>query len=334
MGRYPLKTAIGEYMNAMKDYYSPSTSEYLVRILNVLEREFSIAREIDPNLKAEPSHWGEPEVKALLLAVKRRGLAHNSQVQYIQALRVLLRFVGNGTLEKMRTRYPTIFPRTETERKPSLSEDQLSKILSATNQVQGWRGECMRFAFWTYAYTGVRLSELTKAERADLDLTTWTLRVSHPKGERSYGNQRLLPIPEPLRPIITRFLRAREKELADCGLLDAKPLVFPEGNPSKPISKNTMQLWKSEVETISGTRFTVHGLRRTYGQNLLNRGVQLATVSLMLGHNSTLTTEKHYCRKDPDSARLEVVNAFAESRNVPKVNPPVIEIKECLPGYA
>jgi integrase len=132
----------------------------------------------------------------------------------------------------------------------------------------------------------------------------------------------------------TRFLRAREKELADCGLLEAKPLVFPEGNPSKPVSKNTMQLWKSEVESISGTRFTVHGLRRTYGQNLLNRGVQLATVSLMLGHNSTLTTEKHYCRKDSDSARLEVVNAFAESRNVPKVNPPVIETKGTLPGYA
>jgi integrase len=90
----------------------------------------------------------------------------------------------------------------------------------------------------------------------------------------------------------------------------------------------------SEIESISGTRFTVHGLRRTYGQNLLNRGVQPATVSLMLGHNSTLTTEKHYCRKDPDSARLEVVNAFAESRNVPKVNPPVIETKETLPGYA
>lgn len=62
--------------------------------------------------------------------------------------------------------------------------------------------------------------------------------------------------------------------------------------------------------------------------------VQPATVSLMLGNNSTLTTERHYCRKDPDSARLEMVNAFAESTNVPKVNPPMIEKKEPLPGYA
>jgi len=33
----------------------------------------------------------------------------------------------------------------------------------------------------------------------------------------------------------------------------------------------------------------------------------------MLGHNSTLTTEKYYCRQDADSARLEVVRAFDDS---------------------
>jgi len=333
MGRYPLRTTLREWIDAMKDYYAPSTLAYTTSILKVIEREFSIAKKGNPDLKGEPANWGENEVKAVILAIRRSDLSHNSQVQYLTALRGLLRFVGNGTMDKMKARYPTMFPRTETERKPSLTEDQLSLVLRATDQVEGWRGECMRFAFWTYAYTGIRLSELTLAEESDLDTQAWTLRVSHPKGERNYGMHRVLPIPEPLRPIVSRFLREREKELARLVMLQAKPLMFPKGDPSKAVSKNTVQLWKSEVSKISGTSFTVHSLRRTYGQNLLNRGVQLPTVSLMLGHSSTITTEKHYCRKDPDSARLEVIQAFAESRTVPSVNPPMIDRKESLPGY-
>jgi integrase len=79
--------------------------------------------------------------------------------------------------------------------------------------------------------------------------------------------------------------------------------------------------------------FTMHGLRRTYGQNLLNRGVALESVSLAPGHSSTLTTEKHYCRKNADSARLEIVRAFEKS-TPPSVNSPMIDRKKQLPGYA
>lgn len=334
MGRYPLRTTIREWTDAMKDYYSPNTLRTTVTILNVIEREFSIARASNPRLKAEPASWGEDEVKAVMLAIRCRGITHNSQVLYLKALRSLLKFVGNGIMDSMKAKHPAMFPKEETERKASLTEDQLSTVLNASEKVQGWRGECIRFAFWTYAYTGVRLSELVLADVSDIDTDNWTLRVAHPKGERNYGNQRVLPIPEPLRPTVTRFLRERERLLASYGMLEAKPLIFPEGNPSKTVCRNTVQRWKSEVSKIAGTRFTVHALRRTYGQNLLNRGVQLATVSLMLGHSSTLTTEKHYCRKDPDSARLEVVNAFADSRNLPTVNTPTIDRKEFLPGYA
>ena len=97
--------------------------------------------------------------------------------------------------------------------------------------------------------------------------------------------------------------------------------------------KQKVQRWKVELESLSGVEFTRHSLRRTYGQNLLNRGVPIETVSLALGHSSTLTTEKHYCRKDADLARLEIVKAYEDSAR-PSVNPPVIDRKEQLPGYA
>lgn len=63
---------------------------------------------------------------------------------------------------------------------------------------------------------------------------------------------------------------------------------------------------------------------------LLNNGVSIETVSVMLGHNSTTTTEKHYCRKTDDSARLEVIQAM-QSR---QVNPAKLTPATELPGYA
>jgi hypothetical protein len=53
----------------------------------------------------------------------------------------------------------------------------------------------------------------------------------------------------------------------------------------------------------------------------------------MLGHASTVTTEKYYCRKDADSARLEVLKAFEESVVRPSFNTPRIDGKTELTGY-
>jgi hypothetical protein len=55
---------------------------------------------------------------------------------------------------------------------------------------------------------------------------------------------------------------------------------------------------------------------------------------ILLGHSSTTTTERHYCRKDTNSAMLEVNRAFERSMTSPSVNPPLIERKNELPGYA
>jgi len=142
----------------------------------------------------------------------------------------------------------------------------------------------------------------------------------------------LLPIPEPLRPYCRRYLKARETVLAEKGLLDTTPLVFPKRDPTRCIATETITTWQRRVVAASGVRFSPHALRRTYGQMLVDRGVDIQTVSVMLGHSSTNTTEKHYCRKNADSARLEVVEALRNQ--APSVNPPELSPPTDLPGYA
>lgn len=333
-GRYPLKTTIREYMTATKDYYAPRTVQDRKLILNAIEREFAEARAENPELKAEPAVWGEREIVSVMLALRSRGLSHASQRQELAILKGLLRYAGNTILDKMRAKNPHVFPKPISDRKPSLTEDQLAKVLRASDEMKGWRGECIRFMMATYAHTGMRLNELRMAEYTDLDLKNWTIRVSHPKGERTYGVQRVIPIPEPLKPTVARFLRERERVLTENGLLGVKPLVFGEGNPEQPVAIPTVKSWASEVRARSGVAFTVHSLRRTYGQNLLNRGASIETVSIALGHSSTVTTEKHYCRKDSDLARLEIVQAYQRSETLPSAQSARIDREKNLAGYA
>jgi integrase/recombinase XerD len=332
MGRYPLKTAIGRYMNATADYYSPTTLTVRKALFFAMEREYSMLREKNPNLKADAKDWGEPEIIALMSSMRARGLSHATQAQHLSVLNKLLEFEGNGILTRMKAKSPQIFPRADTELKGSLTDEELATVLKTAGERDGWTGECMRFVFAMYAYTGVRLTELTSASRGDLDESAWSFRVSHPKGERSYGRQRVVPIPEPLKPIVRRFLKARETRLAEMGMLETEPLVFPKHRSQKHLDSSSVDDWTREIVRKSGIRFSAHGLRRTYGQMLLDRGVNIETVSVMLGHNSTRTTETHYCRKNADSARLEVIRAMQSP--MPSVNSPKLTTEHDLPGYA
>jgi len=333
MGRYPLKTKIGEYMNATDDFYSPTTQVVRKTILYAVERDYARLHKTKPDLKPDPKDWKEPEIVSLIASMRERGLSHATQAKYLGVVNGLLKYLGNSVLDSMKKTNPQVFPMVDTERKGSLKEDDLAKVLRATESRGDWTGECRRFVFGMYAYTGLRASELIKAIRHDLDTTSWTIRVSHPKGERSYGKPRIVPIPEPLRPIVQRFLNKRETYLAKMGMLETEPLVFPKGKPNEFLNYGSLNNWKIALRKLSGVMFTVHSLRRTYGQNLLNRGVPIETVSLMLGHNSTLTTEKHYCRKDVDSARLEVLRAFEKS-TMPNLNSPKLTPSDDYTGYA
>lgn len=70
------------------------------------------------------------------------------------------------------------------------------------------------------------------------------------------------------------------------------------------------------------------------GQQLLNRNMPIETVSPALGHTSTRTTETYYCRKDADSARLEILRAFEGGGKRSECKNPEIETKTQLTSYA
>ncbi|MEW5748475.1 MAG: site-specific integrase [Candidatus Thermoplasmatota archaeon] len=334
MGRYPLRTAIEKYMDANKQYLAEATLTERGRKLRAFASRYEKLCRGDPLLERNPCNWGEREVSAILLDIRRRQWSLGTQSKEVENLQALLRFSGNGVLDRMKSCKPHLFPKRVSTRGPSLAVEELESALKAAANLGGWTGEIARFLIATHAYTGLRPGELRKAEFSDLDTVQWTLKVRHPKGESRYGDHRIVAIPQPLRSAVARYLKAREQMLAERGLLEAKPLVCPLENPTGFYSSNHLRRVKRKVEERSGVRFELRTLRRTYGQNLLNRGVSLESVSLALGHSSTLTTERYYCRKDADSARLEIVRAFEKPAPAPRLNSPLIEPRADYTGYA
>lgn len=98
-------------------------------------------------------------------------------------------------------------------------------------------------------------------------------------------------------------------------------------------SENKLLSLKNIVQHETGVKLDYRACRRTFGQTCLDMGTNVESVSLLLGHSSTRTTESHYCRRREDTAIREVLELFdpEKSRIAQK---PLIENEKYLSGYA
>src|SRR5205823_4533223 len=70
--------------------------------------------------------------------------------------------------------------------------------------------------------------------------------------------------------------------------------------------------------TVSGenvSAITPHTLRRTFGSYLLNRGLRLEVVSRLLGHSSTVVTERAYAELLAPTIRDEFLAVLTNERS-------------------
>jgi len=100
--------------------------------------------------------------------------------------------------------------------------------------------------------------------------------------EASWGEKRVVYTPEPARRYVVRFMEARAEMIYRLGLREGVVPLVPSISPRGKMSFYTLQgvgTIKRLVERISGVRFDLRTLRRTYGQLLLDRGATIDAVS-------------------------------------------------------
>lgn len=160
--------------------------------------------------------------------------------------------------------------------------------------------------------TGTRNKEIRFAEVGDLDTRFWTFDIIHVKGEASYGLPRRVPIPPEVRPIITNWLLLRQKWLTDNSL--DSPALFPSKSSDDGfLSGNSLRVIKHVVEEDLGIKFDLRQCRKTFGQRYLDKDLDIESVSVLMGHASTKTTEGFYSRKRLDRAIENAIGTWNDN---------------------
>jgi len=143
---------------------------------------------------------------------------------------------------------------------------------------QNW--QMLRDIAWLELFysAGLRLSELVRVRRRNLDLTGGTVRVVG-KGRK----ERLCPLGNPAIRALEAYLDARPFD-SDALFVSAQ---------GRQLNGRTVQLALKRYLTAAGldAKLTPHKLRHTFATHLLDRGADLRSVQELLGHSQLTTTQ-------------------------------------------
>ena len=166
-------------------------------------------------------------------------------------------------------------------------------------------------------FTGLRSgSELVHLTKRDVDLKARTIMVRHSKTPRG---RRVIPIVAELVPHIERWLdyeRILGHDDPSFPFLCTKhgtPILYKQihGTVKRVATRAGVRLQPApDNEGVNTSGVSPHTLRRTFGSSLMNQGVRIEVISRLLGHESTLTTERSYAQLLDSTIAAELLAAF------------------------
>ena len=297
MNKHPFMRYAQRYMDSMIGVYAEISWNSVMRRFRRMERDLMALKEKNVISTASPKRMTAEDVKQHLIYRKSTGAGHSDIRHEISSMRGLFAFLENPAAEMCMSKNPQLKPKGRRGRLPSMPDDIYKKILVRSEEIDSDDRDMIR-AYALVLLTlraGNRNKEVRLANMEDLDTENWLFHIIHTKGEGTYGHPRTIPIHPEVRPIIKRYLALREKILNENS--KASKALFPTWTgKNEHLSSNSLRVIKSRVEKDINERFDLRMCRRTFGQQYKDAGADIETISVMMGHASTKTTEEYYCR--------------------------------------
>lgn len=220
-----------------------------------------------------PDRLSSEQIRAYLhyLLVERR-LAWSSCNQVACGLK----FFSTRTLgwEAVRLDLP---PRTGRPPLPRvLSMEELQRLCTSARNLKH-----RALLMTTYA-AGLRVSEVVRLQRTDIERDRMLLRVNQGKGRKDRST---LLSPHLLSELRTSWKRYRPS-----------PWLFTAQTPTTPMAIATAQKISYHAQRAAGMTHGkgIHTLRHCFATHLLDAGVDVRTLQILLGHRSLDTTTRYF----------------------------------------
>jgi len=152
-----------------------------------------------------------------------------------------------------------------------LSSEEVLSLLQVTRNL---KHRCLLALLYS---CGLRVGEVLKLKKSDIDFDRHTVYVRNAKGRKD----RHTSLGESIQPLLINYVRT----YAPCELLF-------EGEPGKAYSASSVRAFLKRSCKLAGItkRVTPHTLRHSFATHLLENGVDLRYIQDLLGHSRPETT--------------------------------------------
>jgi integrase/recombinase XerD len=221
-----------------------------------------------------------------LASLYRQKLESRTVARHLVTLRNFFRF---AQLQELITTDPSInleSPKIRRSLPGYLRLEEIERLLAQPDDKTplGLRDHTMLDVLYS---TGLRVSELISLRVMDLDTAVGCVRCIG-KGDK----ERIVPIGKKALALVERYLRDARPKLIGKGRQALATTLFINRRGA-PLSR--VGVWKilSAYGRKAGLRssLTPHMLRHSFATHLLERGADLRSVQLMLGHSDISTTQ-------------------------------------------
>jgi integrase/recombinase XerD len=232
-----------------------------------------------------PASAGAECIRRYLGRMGRKNFAPRTMQRRLSALRQLHRFLA---AEGVRPDDPTQLidgPKQGRSLPKILTEEQVERLLAAAHAKDGLSGLRLAAMLELIYATGLRVSELVGLPLAAA-LRAKEVLIVRGKG----GKERLVPLGEPARDAVRRWIEAREASETEGKR--ASPWLFPSRDGHLTRQRFAQELKGLAVEVgIDRRAVSPHVLRHAFASHLLAHGADLRSVQEMLGHADIATTQ-------------------------------------------
>jgi len=233
---------------------------------------------------------GEENLVRFIHHQSRAGLSPRSMARVISSLKSFYRFLVLDGILKKNPAVNLSSPKTWLALPKFLTVKEVESLLRQpdTEEIRGIRDKAMLEILYA---SGLRASELISLRTKDVNLGDGFL-LCLGKG----GKERLVPIGESAETAVRGYLEGTRTEL----LKQPSEFLFITQR-GKPFTRQGFwKLLKGYARKAGlDTKISPHVLRHSFATHLLERGADLRSVQLMLGHSQITTTQiyTHVSRK-------------------------------------